>query len=331
MAQESDGSLEVHGLTRRFGAKVAVDALSFRVGAGDILGFLGPNGAGKTTTFSMLSGLLEPDSGEVRLDGQVLPLTSRALRARMGVIFQHASVDVKLTARENLVLGGMLYGLSGAELTARVAYGLELVELTDRADDPVDTFSGGMRRRLELARVLLHRPDVLLLDEPTQGLDVAGARRIWSALLELRRRESLTILVTTHSAEEAERCDRILVLDRGKTIAEGTPDALRARIGGDVVTVTGDDLDELAREISRQFEVEARVVEESVAFESPRAHELVPRLVEAFPRGRLRSVGTRAASLADVFLRLTGQTIDAADRAAEAPVKGLQKTVEARA
>lgn len=306
-------SLQAVDLTRRFGERIAVDKLSFRVARGEVLGLLGPNGAGKTTTFSLLAGLLSADSGTMMLDGSPIEPGARELRARMGVVFQHPSVDPKLTARENLVMGAELYGMRGSEVRERVAWGLDLVGLTDRAGDTVDKFSGGMRRRLELARVLLHRPSILLLDEPTQGLDVAATRRIWAQLLELRKRERLTILLTTHSPEEAEHCDRILVLDKGRTIADGTPDELRARVGGDMVALTGDDTEALASEVRAALNVETRVVDETVYFEQVRAHEIVPRLVEALPKGRLRTVSVRAASIGDVFLKLTGKTLDGAD------------------
>ena len=306
-------SLEAVDLTRRYGERVALDRLSFRVARGEVLGLLGPNGAGKTTTFSLLAGLLAADSGKMILDGTEIEPGARSLRARMGVVFQHPSVDPKLTARENLMMGAELYGMRGREARERCAWGLDLVGLTDRAGDTVDKFSGGMRRRLELARVLLHRPEVLLLDEPTQGLDVAATRRIWAQLLELRKRERLTILLTTHSPEEAEHCDRILVLDKGRTIADGSPDELRARVGGDMVMLTGDDTEALAREVASAISVETKVVDETVYFEQVRAHEVIPRLVEALPKGRLRTVSVRAASIGDVFLKLTGKTLDGAD------------------
>jgi len=170
-----------------------------------------------------------------------------------------------------------------------------------------------MRRRLELARVLLHEPEIVLMDEPTQGLDVGAARRIWKQLLDLRKSRGLAVLLTTHSPDEAENCDRILVLDRGKCIAEGTPAELRARVGGDVITLGCEDPESLASAVHEKFEVEATVADGSVVFERVGAHELVPRLIEAFPRGRIKSVGMRQASIGDVFLKLTGKTIAAAD------------------
>lgn len=320
-------SLEAVALTRRYGERVAVDSLAFRVARGEVLGFLGPNGAGKTTTFSMLAGLLAADGGHLLLDGERIAPGARALRARMGIVFQHPSVDVKLSARENLAMGAQLYGLSGKEARDRVEWGLELVGLTDRGADMVDTYSGGMRRRLELARVLLHKPEILLLDEPTQGLDVAAGRRIWTQLMELRKREKLTILLTTHSPEEAEHCDRIVVLDKGKAIAEGTPDELRARVGGDVVSIEVAEPETFVAELKSKLGLDAQLADGKVIFKQVHAHEAIPRLVEAFGPGRLRSIGMRAASIGDVFLQLTGKTLDGADleEAADKPQKKPRK------
>ncbi len=306
-------SLQAERLTKRFGDRAAVDGLSFKVGRGEVLGFLGPNGAGKTTTFKLLSGLLPPDAGTLVLDGEPIAFSSRDLRSRMGVVFQHPSVDGKLTGRENLAMGAALYGLSGKRALERIEWGLSLVELRDRADEPVDRYSGGMRRRLELARVLLHRPELLLMDEPTQGLDVAAARRIWSQLLDIRKREGLTILLTTHSPEEAEHCDRILVLDKGKTIAEGEPSALRAKVGGSVVSIEADDAEALIPTLREKLGVEANLADGRVVFDHEEAHALIPRVVESFDRGRIKSIGVRVASIGDVFLALTGKTIDGAD------------------
>lgn len=305
-------SLQAVDLTRRYGDRLAVDRLGFRVARGEILGFLGPNGAGKTTTFGLLAGLLGADAGKIVLDGVEMEPGARALRSRMGIVFQHPSVDPKLSGRENLAMGAALYGLGGREAKERIAWGLDLVGLADRAEDLVEKYSGGMRRRLELARVLLHRPAIVLMDEPTTGLDIAGARRIWAQLLELRAREQLTILLTTHSPEEAEHCDRIVVLDRGRAIAEGTPDELRAQVGGDVITIGADDPTALAAELQALGHA-AKVVDDRVVFEEVRAHEAIPRLVERFPGGRIKSIGMRAASIGDVFLKLTGKSLDGAD------------------
>ncbi len=305
------GFLRLEGLVRRFGERVAVDGLTVDVARGEVFGFLGPNGAGKSTTFHLLTGLLAPDAGRVLIEGREAPPTDGRVRQRLGVVFQDPSLDDKLTARENLALGAALYGLTGRRAATRIDELLALVELGDRAREPVERFSGGMKRRLELARVLLHEPEILVMDEPSRGIDAPTQRRIWEQLLELRRQRRMTILLTTHQPEEAEYCDRIAVLDQGRVIACAAPDALRAEVGGDVVRLEGDDADALAAEVHAKFSLAARVVADgdgrSVVIETKRGHELIPRLVEALPAGRLRAVGMRRPTLADVFVHLTGR------------------------
>src|SRR4051794_4258173 len=225
--------LRLEGLTRRFGDRVAVNALTLDIRRGETFGFLGPNGAGKSTTFHLLTGLLAPDAGNIYLDGQPAPPTDPRMRRRLGVVFQEPSLDDKLTALENLRLGAALYGLTGRAAETRIAAMLEVVDLKDRAREPVERYSGGMRRRLELARVLLHEPEILIMDEPARGIDAATQRRIWQQLDELKARQRLTILLTTHMPEEAEHCDRLAVLDEGRVIACDTVEALKKRVGGD--------------------------------------------------------------------------------------------------
>ncbi len=301
--------LKLDGLVRRFGDRTAVDGLSVEIARGEVFGFLGPNGAGKTTTFHLLTGLLAPDAGRVLLDDREAPPTDGRVRRRLGVVFQEPSLDDKLTALENLRLGAALYGLSGRRAEARIAELLALVDLGDRAREPVERFSGGMKRRLELARVLLHEPEILIMDEPSRGIDAPTQRRIWEQLLELRRARRMTILITTHQPDEAEYCDRLAVLDHGRVIACDTPEALRQQVGGDVVTLEGsDDAPEaLGDEVRARFDLAPRVVDGKVVIETPRGHELIPRLVEALPAGRLRAVGMRRPTLADVFVHLTGR------------------------
>jgi ABC-2 type transport system ATP-binding protein len=305
------GFLRLEGLTRRFGERVAVDALTVDIARGEVFGFLGPNGAGKSTTFHLLTGLLAPDAGRVLLEGREAPPTDGRVRRRLGVVFQDPSLDDKLTALENLKLGAALYGLSGKRADARIAELLALVELGDRAKEPIERYSGGMKRRLEIARVLLHEPEILVMDEPSRGIDAPTQRRIWEQLLDLRKKRRMTILLTTHQPDEAEYCDRIAVLDHGRVIACDTPDVLRAQVGGDVVTLEGagdgGDAEALAADVRARFSLEARVVEQSVVIETPRGHELIPRLVEALPPGRLRAVAMRRPTLADVFVHLTGR------------------------
>jgi ABC-2 type transport system ATP-binding protein len=233
----------------------------------------------------------------------------RALRARTGVVFQSPSIDAKLTCRENLLLAAALFRLPRAEARERTARLLEEAGLADRAGEPAGRLSGGLRRRLELARALVHRPSLLLLDEPTTGLDAAAFARTWEAIEGLRRSEGLTALLTTHRPEEAERCDRLAVLSRGRVVACETPEALRSRVSGDVLALEADDPAPLALELRARLGLEPRAVEGGVEVVHPRGHELVPRIVEAFPPGRFRSVAVRRPTLADAFLRLTGASL----------------------
>jgi ABC-2 type transport system ATP-binding protein len=303
--------LSVRGLSRRFGARVAVNDLSFEVGTGEVFGLLGPNGAGKSTTFQVLAGLLAAHAGEVVFEGQALAVSDPRLRARMGVVFQRSSLDDQLSARENLLLGARLYALPAREAKVRSTQMLELIELADRADERVAGWSGGMRRRLEVARALLHRPRILLLDEPTQGIDEASFRRIWAHLRTLREQEGLTVILTTHRPEEADGCDRLAVLDEGRLVACETPPMLAARVGGDVLTLELDRPEEAVTLLQEKFGLSPWVVEGKVLVEREEGHTLIPRLVEAFPLGRLRSVSLRRPTLGDVFVKLTGHALGA--------------------
>jgi ABC-2 type transport system ATP-binding protein len=300
--------LAARGLTRRYGGRVAVDDLSFEVAAGEVLGFLGPNGAGKTTTFEILAGLRAADAGELFLHGEPVSPGAASLRARTVVVFQKPSVDDKLTARENLVFAAALYGVRGLAARALVDEALAAVGLAGRAGDRVATFSGGMRRRLELARILLVEPEIVILDEPTEGLDPGFFREFWALLRRLVREDGLAVLLTTHDALEAEECDRLIVLDQGKLVAQGTPEELKARVGGDVLVVLGDAPDEIAARLA-ELGLAPDVVDGAVHVEHARGHELVPRIVEAFPKGRLRSVALHAPDLADVFVTVTGHKL----------------------
>jgi ABC-2 type transport system ATP-binding protein len=293
----------------RHGARAVLDGVSLEVRPGEILGLLGPNGAGKSTLFSILAGLRRPDRGALRVDGVPTPFGARALRARTGVAFQEPSLDPKLSCEENLVLAGLLFALPAREARARAARLLEEAGLVDRARDRVERLSGGLRRRLELARALVHRPALLLVDEPTAGLDAGAFRRFWELVHALREAEGLTVLVATHGPEEAERCDRLAVLCRGRVVACETPEELRARVPGDVVEIEAEGIDRLAPELAARFHVAVAVVGGRAIVERPRAHELVPRVVEAFPAGRLRAVSLRRPTLADAFLHVTGETL----------------------
>jgi ABC-2 type transport system ATP-binding protein len=285
--------------------------LGFELRPGEVVGLLGRNGAGKTTLFQVLCGLLDPGSGTFALDGQPIAPGHRAFRSRCGVVFQEPALDPRLTARQNLALAAGLYGVARRDVRRRIEDLLERVHLTDRGDEPVSRLSGGMRRRVELARALIHEPELLILDEPTTGLDEAAFRRIWTDLLELRDRRGLTMLLTTHRADEAEHCDRIGVLDGGRLIAFDTPARLRARVRGDLLVIETDDPDPVIETLRRRFEVEAHRADGRVVLHREHAHELIPRVVEALPEGALRSISMRRTGLGEVFLELTGHDLDA--------------------
>jgi ABC-2 type transport system ATP-binding protein len=292
-------SVDVEGLTHRYGERVALDGVSFAVRAGEVFGLVGPNGGGKTTLFKILSTALTPTSGTARVAG--IDVRDGAVRRRIGVVFQAPSLDGKLTVGENLLHHGHLYGLSGAGLRQRIGEELARFGLADRASDRVEKLSGGLQRRVELAKSLLHRPDVLLLDEPSTGLDPGARRDLWDALRALK---GVTVLLTTHLLEEAERCDRLAILHKGKIVAIGEPMALRGEIGGDVVTVRSRDPQQLAAAIREKLGEEPQVVDGTVRLSKDRGHEFVGRLVEAFPQ-QIDSVTVAKPSLEDVFMSKT--------------------------
>jgi ABC-2 type transport system ATP-binding protein len=303
--------LRVRGLKRSFGARVALDGLDLDVAPGEVFGLLGPNGAGKTTAFRVLAGLVPADAGQIELDGRPSSPAEPRYRSRLGVVFQEPSLDLKLTGRENLNLGAALYGLPRTVAAPRVDEALRVMELGARADEATAKYSGGMRRRVEIARVLLHDPELLLLDEPGRGVDQEALRRIWDELAARKAARGTSIVVTTHQPEEAERCDRIALLDAGRVTATGTPDELRARVAGDVVRVRGDRPEELASTIHARLGLVGAVVDGDVVIEARKGHEVVPRIVELFPAGRLASVATSRPTLADVFAKLTGKGLAA--------------------
>jgi ABC-2 type transport system ATP-binding protein len=301
--------LEVRSLGYAYGERQALRGVSFSVGRGEILGLLGPNGAGKSTALQILTGMARPGSGEILLDGEPLSPTEGRFRAALGIVFQRPSLDGKLTARENLELGAELFGLPRDERRARALELLAWMELADRAGERVERFSEGMKRRLELARALVHRPRILVMDEPTQGLDEGAFQKVWARLRDLKHRAGLAVVLATHRADEAEQCDRLAILHRGVRIALDTPEGLKAGLGGDRVIVQADRPEELAPIVRARFGLAVSVRAGELAFETERAHELVPRLVEEFPAGRLKSVSLRCPTLADAFLARTGAAL----------------------
>ncbi|HXG60612.1 MAG TPA: ABC transporter ATP-binding protein [Planctomycetota bacterium] len=289
-------SVEVSSLSHRYGDRVALADVSFSVRPGEIFGLAGPNGSGKTTLFRILATALAPSVGSARVAGADLS-DPAAVRRRIGVVFQTPALDLKLTAHENLVHHGWLYGLRGRLLRKRVRELLERFGLAERADERVETLSGGLRRRVELAKALLHEPEVLLLDEPSGSLDPGARRDLWDRLRALR---GVTVLLTTHLMEEADRCDRLGILHRGRLVALGAPAELRAEVGGDVVTVRARDAAALAAALRERFGVAAEASDGVVRLSRERGHEFVSALYEAFP-DRIEAVTVARPSLEDVF------------------------------
>jgi ABC-2 type transport system ATP-binding protein len=300
--------VEIEGLVKRFGDLTAVDGISLDVEAGEIFGFLGPNGAGKSTTIKILSTLLAPTSGRAKIAGFDVAKEPAEVRKELAIVFQDPSLDDRLTARENLGLHCVIYAVPRSERAGRIAASLEALDLVAVADARVRTFSGGMRRRLEVARALLHRPKILFLDEPTTGLDPQTRRSLWKRLAELRDETKLTIFMTTHYLDEAEHCDRIAIIDHGKLVAEGSPESLRRGVGKDRVRlVTADDEKTIA--LLGEQGHSARIVDSGVELEVESGEAFLPRLV-GFPVA-LRELSVRKPTLEDAFIALTGRDIRA--------------------
>ncbi|HTQ37515.1 MAG TPA: ATP-binding cassette domain-containing protein [Pirellulales bacterium] len=302
-------AIRVDGVNHWYGQRHALNDVSFEIAAGEVFVFLGPNGGGKSTLFRLLSTLLPLQQGEAEVLGFNLQRQIGEIRAHIGVVFQSASVDRKLTVGENLLHQGHLYGLSGADLARRSQTLLERFRLTDRVRDRVETLSGGLRRRVELAKGLLHRPQLLLLDEPSTGLDPAARSDVWSYLHQLRQQDGVTVVLTTHLLEEADKADRIAILDRGKLVALDKPDALRSTVGGDAITIQSASPEALAEGIRDRFGCTAGVMEGNVRLEMPEGHQWVARLVEAFP-GQISAITLGKPTLEDVFIDRTGHRLE---------------------
>ncbi len=300
--------IELSGLTHDYGSRLALDGLSFQVRPAEIFGLLGPNGSGKTTLFRILSTLMVPTGGTARIAGFDVAREPNRVRQQTGIVFQATSLDVKLTVAENLMHQGHLYGLRGAELQTRSKTVLSRVGLTDRARDMVETLSGGQKRRIELAKGLIHSPSVLLLDEPSTGLDPGARLDLWHYLRILRDEQGVTVLVTTHLMEEAEHCDRLAFLSAGKLVALGSPAELKSQIGGDIVqfeTPTAEAAALLGTRIAERFAVTPVIVDYTVRVEREHGHRFLTEVVEAFP-GAIESVSVSKPSLEDVFIQRTG-------------------------
>jgi len=300
--------IEVKNLTKNFGSVTAVDGISFSVKKGEIFGFLGPNGAGKSTTISMLATLLEPTSGEAKISNFNILTEKNNVRKSIGLVFQDPSLDDRLTAEENLKFHARLYGVSREDYKKRIEEVLDLVELKDRRNDIVKTFSGGMKRRLEIARGLIHYPAVLFLDEPTLGLDPQTRAHLWEYILKLKNEKKMTIFMTTHYMNEAEYCDRIAIIDRGKIVALDTPANLKKKIGGDIIRMKSAEKNSLEKELEKRYKLKIKEEDEFVEIEVPNAETFMPRLFNELD-SKIESIELRRPTLDDVFLKLTGKRI----------------------
>jgi ABC-2 type transport system ATP-binding protein len=301
--------IEVQNLTHRYGSRIALSKVGFEIKQGEIFGLLGPNGGGKSTLFRILSTMMIPTEGRATIAGFDVARSPAEVRRCVGVVFQTQSLDKALTVEENLRAQGHLHGLRGATLRDRMESALQRLGLADRRKDLVETLSGGLKRRVEIAKALLHRPQVLLMDEASTGLDPSARRDLTRHVAELRERENVTILLTTHILEEADRCDRLALLHQGRVVAEGSPKELRSRIGGDVVELEAGDTQSLASGIRQRFGLQPAMMDGRLRVEIQNGHRFIAEVVEAFP-GSINSVGLHKPTLEDVFVRETGATIE---------------------
>jgi len=299
----------VERLSHQYGSRRALSDVSFEVQAGEIFGLLGPNGGGKSTLFRILSTMMTPTGGRAEVAGHDVSRDPAAVRRKIGVVFQTQSLDKALTVAENLRAQGHLHGLSGPKLRERVEQVTQRLGLAGRNKDLVETLSGGLKRRVEIAKGLLHRPVVLLMDEASTGLDPGARRELWQYVEELRSREGVTILLTTHILDEADRCDRLALLHQGRVVAQGAPADLRSRIGGDVVVLEATGAAALSRQIETRFGVKASAMNNVLRVEIANGHRFITEVVEAFP-GAIQSVGLHKPTLEDVFVKETGASIE---------------------
>ncbi|HYW48730.1 MAG TPA: ABC transporter ATP-binding protein [Bryobacteraceae bacterium] len=301
--------IQVQNLTHRYGDRSALSHVSFEVKKGEIFGLLGPNGGGKSTLFRILATMMVPTEGSAAIAGCDVERDAAEVRRRVGVVFQTQSLDKALTVEENLRAQGHLHGLSGAVLRERMGDAMERLGLADRRKDLVETLSGGLRRRVEIAKALLHRPQVLLMDEASTGLDPAARRDLSRNVASLRDNQGVTILLTTHILEEADRCDRLALLHQGKIVKQGSPGELRSGIGGDVVVLETGDPAALAGGIAQRFGAQPTLMDGQVRVEIENGHRFIAEVVEAFP-GAVDSVRLNKPTLEDVFVHETGASIE---------------------
>jgi ABC-2 type transport system ATP-binding protein len=307
-ASTNGSAITVNQLAKRFGDVEAVRGVDFEVAVGEVFGFLGPNGAGKSTTINMLCTLLKPSAGSATVAGYDVVRERDDVRRHIGLVFQDPTLDSYLTGAQNLRMHAELYGVERELVAPRMEQVLRMVGMWERRDSPVGTYSGGMRRRLEIARGLTHSPRVLFLDEPTIGLDPQTRRSIWTYIRELKEREEITIFMTTHYMDEAEWCDRIAIMDHGEIVALDAPETLKEQVGTDRITIHTDDNEAAIGALADQFGLEARIAEGAVAFGVANGEEFVPRLFADLGLP-IRSVSVSRPTLDDVFMSYTGTTI----------------------
>ena len=316
----SPPATNIQGLSHRYGERLALHDLNLTVGTGEIFGLLGPNGGGKTTLFRLLATILPLQQGEVRVLGFDLKSAAHEIRRRIGVTFQSPALDQRLTVRENLKHHGHLYGLSGGELNRRIEEWTKEFGLFDRLSDRVISLSGGLQRRVEIAKGLLHYPQLLLLDEPSTGLDPGARLDLWRSLERLRTERGVAVLVTTHILEEAERCDRLALLDRGCIVAQGTPAELRSSIGGDCVTLRSVDPDRLAAMLGESFGITAQKNDETLRLEIADGQNFLKEVIGRFP-AEIISFTWGKPTLEDVFIRRTGRQFWESPESTDKPAK----------
>ena len=300
--------INVEHLSKKFGAVTAIHDVSIEVEEGTIFGFLGPNGAGKSTTINILCTLLSPTSGKATIAGYDCMQDSSMVRKSIGIVFQDPTLDKELTAYENMMLHAYLYNVKRSEMKARINDALSFVDLYERRDDVVKKFSGGMKRRLEVARGLIHRPRILFLDEPTLGLDPQSRANLWDFITELPRKHNVTVFMTTHYMDEAEVCDRISIIDSGSIIATGTPDELKKTIGGDVIYIKTSDNEKAKVEIEKLFDVDVSEKNDELFLTTLKGDSCIPQIIKTIGDKAL-SVRLQRPTLNDVFIKMTGKQI----------------------
>ncbi|QQR91578.1 MAG: ABC transporter ATP-binding protein [Myxococcales bacterium] len=302
--------LKLDQLSLSYGSKRVLDGIDIQVGKAEIVGLLGPNGSGKSSAIAAMLGLCNADCQQFQWKNRVIRLGDPHFRQQIGVLLQAGSIDPKLSAVQNLRLSAKLYGVPKKLATQRIEEWLAFSSLSEQKDQQIKTFSGGMKRKVEFGRALLHQPELLILDEPTTGFDELAYQQSWSYLVQEKERRELSILLTTHRPEEAERCDRILLLDQGKIIAQGSPAKLKGALKGDVIQLECKAPSEVALEIQQKLNLKALVLADRVQITHAEGHKLIPRLIENLDEGKVLSVSMHRPTLADVFIQYTGRSFN---------------------